>query len=99
MPINEVVKKYDIAQSELQTLLAEALGPDGDARLDRLYESSVSDLKPDKIVKGRVLNIVGDDVIVDVGYKSEGVIPIDQWKSTSATRSTCSSRPSRTSPA
>jgi small subunit ribosomal protein S1 len=80
MPINEVVKKYDLNAAELNTMMLEALGPDGDARLDRLYESSVSDLKPDKIVKGRVLNIVGDDVIVDVGYKSEGVIPIDQWK-------------------
>ena len=81
MPINEVIKKYDLSQAELQNLLNETLGIDGDARLDKLYESSVSDLKPDKIVKGRILNIVGDNVIVDVGYKSEGVIPIDQWKS------------------
>jgi small subunit ribosomal protein S1 len=81
MPINEVIKKYDLSQTELQNLLNETLGLDGDARLDKLYESSVSDLKPDKIVKGRILNIVGDNVIVDVGYKSEGVIPIDQWKS------------------
>jgi small subunit ribosomal protein S1 len=80
MPINETIKKFDINASDLMTLMAETLGPDGDARLEKLYEHSVSDLKPDKIVKGRVLNIVGDDVIVDVGYKSEGVIPIDQWK-------------------
>ncbi len=33
-----------------------------------------------KIVNGRVLNILGDDVIVDVGYKSEGVISIDEWR-------------------
>jgi len=32
-----------------------------------------------KLVKGRVLNIVGDEVWVDVGYKSEGVIPINEW--------------------
>jgi len=78
--INETLKKYDISASELATQMAETLGPNGDARLVALYDHSVQDLKPDKIVKGRVLNIVGDDVIVDVGYKSEGVIPIDQWK-------------------
>jgi small subunit ribosomal protein S1 len=32
-----------------------------------------------KIVSGRVLNVVGDEVWVDVGYKSEGVIPLNEW--------------------
>jgi small subunit ribosomal protein S1 len=32
-----------------------------------------------KIVNGRVLSIQGDDVLVDVGYKSEGVIPLQEW--------------------
>ncbi|RMG08622.1 MAG: 30S ribosomal protein S1 [Planctomycetota bacterium] len=64
----------------LEAALQEAIGPDGEAKLKELYEHSVQDVKPDKIVRGRVLNIVGDDVIVDVGYKSEGVIPLDHWK-------------------
>jgi small subunit ribosomal protein S1 len=33
-----------------------------------------------KIVEGKVLNIVGDDVIVDVGYKSEGVIKLEEFR-------------------
>src|SRR5207248_2322943 len=32
-----------------------------------------------KIVTGRVVNILGDDVVVDVGYKSEGIIPLQEW--------------------
>jgi small subunit ribosomal protein S1 len=32
-----------------------------------------------KIVKGRVLQVVGDEVWVDVGYKSEGVLPLAEW--------------------
>jgi small subunit ribosomal protein S1 len=32
-----------------------------------------------KIVTGRVLNVVGDEVWVDVNYKSEGVIPLNEW--------------------
>src|ERR1051325_7605826 len=32
-----------------------------------------------KIIKGRVLNVVGDEVWVDVGYKSEGVLPLNEW--------------------
>src|SRR5207247_8017309 len=33
-----------------------------------------------KIVTGRVLEIRGDDVVIDIGYKSEGVIKLEEWK-------------------
>jgi len=39
-----------------------------------LCEKSVSEFMPGSIVKGRVLGISGDDVIVDIGYKSEGFV-------------------------
>ncbi|HQU46069.1 MAG: hypothetical protein B7Z73_10820, partial [Planctomycetia bacterium 21-64-5] len=32
-----------------------------------------------EIVQGRVLRIEGDQVLVDVGYKSEGMIPLNEW--------------------
>jgi small subunit ribosomal protein S1 len=32
------------------------------------------------IVPGRVIEIVGDQVVVDVGYKSEGLVPLNEWE-------------------
>jgi small subunit ribosomal protein S1 len=32
-----------------------------------------------EIVEGRILRIEGDHVLVDVGYKSEGMIPLNEW--------------------
>jgi small subunit ribosomal protein S1 len=32
-----------------------------------------------KIISGKVLNVVGEEVWVDVGYKSEGIIPLQEW--------------------
>ena len=32
------------------------------------------------IVSGRVVEIVGDQVVVDVGYKSEGLVPLNEWE-------------------
>src|SRR6476660_10508230 len=32
-----------------------------------------------EVMKGTVLKITGTDVIVDIGYKSEGVIPVTQF--------------------
>ncbi|MFO0810433.1 MAG: 30S ribosomal protein S1 [Gemmataceae bacterium] len=36
--------------------------------------------EPNKIVDGKVRDIRGDDVIVDVGYKSEGVLKLDEFR-------------------
>ena len=30
--------------------------------------------------RGRVVEIVGDQVVVDVGYKSEGLVPLGEWE-------------------
>jgi small subunit ribosomal protein S1 len=42
--------------------------------------SDSQDYEANKIVSGKVLEIRGDDVVIDIGYKSEGVIKIDEWK-------------------
>src|SRR5947209_79203 len=33
-----------------------------------------------KIVNGRVLDIRGEDVLIEIGYKSEGIIKLDEWR-------------------
>ena len=35
----------------------------------------------DEVVQGTVLGITAKDVIVDFGYKSEGIVPIEQFQS------------------
>ncbi len=37
------------------------------------------DIDINKIVDGRVIRIDDDTVLVDVGYKSEGTIPLSEW--------------------
>ena len=64
---------------ELAQELAEVFQdlPEGD--LTEVYESSVTQFEPGSIIQGRIINVLGDDVIVDVGYKSEGVIPLKEF--------------------
>jgi small subunit ribosomal protein S1 len=33
-----------------------------------------------KIVEGKVRDIRGEDVLIDIGYKSEGIVKIEEWK-------------------
>jgi small subunit ribosomal protein S1 len=44
-----------------------------------MYESTIQDFKEGEIVTGKVMAVTRDDVIVDVGFKSEGIIPIHEF--------------------
>ena len=41
-----------------------------------LYDQSMRNLAEGEIVKGRVVTITNNSVVIDVGYKSEGLIPV-----------------------
>ena len=45
----------------------------------QLYEDSLKDFEEGEIVRGRVLKIDDKEVTVDVGFKSEGVIPVEEF--------------------
>jgi small subunit ribosomal protein S1 len=45
-----------------------------------LYDESMRNLTEGEIVRGRVVGVTNNEVIVDVGYKSEGLIPIDEFR-------------------
>ncbi len=47
--------------------------------MEALYAKSLERLKEDEIVKGTVVQVTKDHVLVDVGYKSEGQIPIEEF--------------------
>jgi small subunit ribosomal protein S1 len=38
------------------------------------------DYEPNKVVTGKVLEIRGEEVVVDIGYKSEGVVKVEEWR-------------------
>ena len=41
---------------------------------------SVGDIEEGEVIRGRVVEVRTGDVIVDIGYKSEGAIPIDEFR-------------------
>ena len=80
MAINPLVKKYDLNQEELDRQMSEALGVVTSDDMGEVYNQSVKDFEADSILLGKIVNIINDDVIVDIGYKSEGIIPLDQFE-------------------
>lgn len=63
-----------------------AVSNSSDAQLDRnalaaLYEETFRNLEEGTITEGRVVAQTKDKVVVDIGYKSEGMIPRDHFSS------------------
>ena len=64
-------------------------GQEVDSSVPESYEHLLEDYSQfappaaDEVVQGTVLGITAKDVIVDFGYKSEGIVPIDQFQSLS----------------
>jgi small subunit ribosomal protein S1 len=56
------------------------------AILDK-WEQGLSKLKEGEVVKGKIIRILEKDVIVDIGYKSEGIIPRDEFRGVDGTLS------------
>jgi small subunit ribosomal protein S1 len=44
-----------------------------------MYDVSFRNLAEGQVVKGRILKVLPNEVIVDVGYKSEGIIDIEEF--------------------
>jgi small subunit ribosomal protein S1 len=47
--------------------------------LEELYNQSIKIIREAQIIKGRIVSIKQKDVLVDVGFKSEGVVSITQF--------------------
>ncbi len=47
--------------------------------MEALYAESFRNIEEGTIVEGRIVAIGKDKIIVDIGYKSEGLIPLDQF--------------------
>jgi small subunit ribosomal protein S1 len=75
-----LLRQFDLPATELQQQLEAAFDQQetgGD--LESWLPHEEQEFEVNKIVRGRVLNVIGDDVVVDVGYKSEGIIKLEEW--------------------
>jgi len=73
---HNLIGDLSISESETQALLEGAFGTTGAAfDMDSLLAEQFSDLTPGSILKGIIVGIAGDNVVVEIGLKSEGLVP------------------------
>jgi small subunit ribosomal protein S1 len=69
-----LLRQFDNAADEADLL---ELFPD---EMQSWLPAESQEFESNKIVSGRVLEIRGDDVVIDIGYKSEGIIKLEEWR-------------------
>ena len=50
------------------------------AQMELLYTSTLNEITEDEIVKGRIVSISNKDVTIDVGFKSEGIVSLLEFR-------------------
>ncbi len=68
-----LIRQLDIADNDIDEVFQDMPGHDWLPAEEQNFEAN-------KIVRGRVLAHVGDEVLVDVGYKSEGHIRTEEFR-------------------
>lgn len=53
-----------------------------DKELDEIYSETIPEIEAGTIMKGKIVSIKPDSVVVDIGFKSEGFIPITEFSDT-----------------
>ncbi len=70
-----LIRGLDLGQDDWQDEMEDALAG---VELET-YDWGSSDVAVNQIVEGKVIRVEGDYVIVDVGYKSEGLVDRKEW--------------------
>ena len=74
-----LIKSLGISDADIEQQLSDAMGKEfsPEALGDMIQLGTPH--QPGSVLKGRVVNIVGNDVIVEVGFKSEGAVDINEF--------------------
>jgi small subunit ribosomal protein S1 len=72
-------QEYETTTKETNVSSERSAGIQGEEEFKELYEESLKTFQEGEVVKGRIVSIDKDFVMVDIGYKSEGRIPMQEF--------------------
>jgi len=76
----DVLQELGIDREQIEKELQESLQGISQEELEQQLDESVRDYHVNTILEGRVVSITGSEVMVDVGYKSEGAVLRHEWR-------------------
>jgi small subunit ribosomal protein S1 len=67
-------------EKEVEADITSESNQDFEERMEKLYAESLSDFEEGEVVRGTVVQVSDSGILVDVGYKSEGTIAIEEFR-------------------
>ena len=74
-----IIRKLGLTPQELDNKVNELFGEKEDKLLAEALDKKVDVLTPGIILKGRILQQIGNDVILEIGLKSEGIVDTSEF--------------------
>lgn len=74
-----ILREIEIDEQAINQSISDALGTSDQQGILDVIDKTVRNFEPGTILKGKIVNYVGDDVIVEVGLKSEGSVSADEF--------------------
>ncbi len=71
-----LIREFEVSEDDWNDAIG--IGLEDELPPEILFEGG--DVSVDQIVEGTIVRVDDEYVIVDVGYKSEGMVPRDEWK-------------------
>ena len=77
-----LLREYSINDDELDSLLGGTLAElvSDQAEMDALYDETSRTFDANEIVQGKIIRVDDEEVLVDVGFKSEGLVLREEWE-------------------
>jgi len=75
-----LLREFDLGDEDMSQFEQAFAKPDTGGNSENWFQEEKQACEANKLVNGKVTRIVGDKVIIDIGYKSEGEIPLEEWK-------------------
>jgi len=79
MGSKELLKELETKTEEIEAEVQAALEGKSEEELAALYDGSVKNFQAGTILEGAIVGIRSDEVVVDIGYKSEGTVYLDEF--------------------
>ena len=70
-----LIREFHVDDSMIDAMLGTSLADAQEA--DETYVARDYDVN--QIVEGVIIRVEGDEVLIDIGYKSEGIVSVDEW--------------------
>ena len=80
MDKSKILKQFSISDEDLQAAYDQQIADFGGGEdLDAVFHEAATEFEAESILTGKIVSVGKDGCMVDVGYKSEGIVPLSHF--------------------